>query len=429
LCLGALVQALAGNTDDVPIVGGNFVMKWVKDIPVPNKPGFAQFPPEFPEQLVLTSFNPAPKIFGGKNAVYMLNFTEGASGEALELPGSTDIDWPNAATGVEASVFGFPALVIGGGFLVPGHSKGGIFVMEASPSPKKLDHPVKITKDIPGSLTEASWFYHFGYLVDMNGDGLQDIVTSRCQFGVLPISHKQGELVWLEQPAAEPLSGKAWKEHTLTPGPDFLFCVHPNSKDAATLALVAPEYLEQKVVYYYMKDGVMQSRVLDEQSGPGFACSWADLNNDGHLDLLVTNHLNQNGSVYAYSFDDDDLVTAKVDRHVLAGNFSAIDTKTGTASPGDAFAFHPKVDAKHEKPHIFLSGDNSNEIFVLVPKSTKTGDWTYTTQKLADVNADVGRPAIADTDHDGFADVYVPAFDRNVLVHYEFSSAASVLVV
>ena len=34
-----------------------------------------------------------------------------------------------------------------------------------------------------------------------------------------------------------------------------------------------------QVVYWFMKNGTMKSRELDSSMGPGFSCSWEDLNN------------------------------------------------------------------------------------------------------------------------------------------------------
>merc|ERR1711957_279831 len=169
--------------------------------------------------------------------------------------------------------------------------------------------------------------------------------------------------------------------------------------------------------------GKLESRVIDDESGPGFGCSWEDLNGDGRLELLATNHMNQGGSVFVYTFDSDDVATAGVTKHVIATGFNAATNKSGTASPGDAEAFYPSKDHSG-KPYIFVSGDNSNSIFVLVPSSEDQGDWSYTTKKLGDIGADVGRPSIADTDGDGFADVYVPAYDNNVVMHFKFGPAA-----
>jgi len=412
LAAGPLAPGARGA---LPLPGGKFSLNWVENISVPLHPGYAEMPPELNGELFVTSFEATP--FFGKNALYHYDKKAGMQ----MLPGSDKMNWPNDITGADSSVFGFPTVIVGSGFLVPSHTTGAIWVFEASAHPEHLPGPVKVTKDKAGYKPDSGWFYHYAYLVDMNGDGKLDILTSRCEYGVWPFSEKRGELVWLQQPDAQPLSGEPWVEHNLTEGPDFLFCVQPGSK---TLALAAPEYINKRIVYYFMHEGELKSRVLDADSGPGFSCSWADLDGDGRLELLATNHVNQNGSVYAYSFDGDDFSTAAVSRHVLATGFSAATKSQGTASPGDALAFHPSSNDKG-RPHIFVSGDNSNSIFMLSPTSEEVGTWTYTKQPIAYLGADIGRPAIRDTDGDGFADIYVPAYDNNVLVHYSFRGAAN----
>ena len=289
------------------------------------------------------------------------------------------------------------------------------------------------------------------------------MLTARCEYGVWPWDKKQGELVWLKQPAKDALNGqplgveswkrlfkspigptseniptekyrapgelqsfsgpsnltlsRPWEERELGPGPDFLFCVHPNS---SRLSLVAPEFVSGRVVYWYMQeDGSMRSRLLDDTIGPGFSCSWVDLNADGHLDLLVTNHAAENGSVFAYSFSSEDIVTAGVSRHVLATGFTPAKIDKGKASPGDAMAFQPQTNLTG-KPHIFVSGDNSNSIFLLTPKSKDPANWTYMLEQVQDFGADIGRPSIGDVDGNGFADIFVPLYDAKKIVHYEF---------
>jgi len=399
-----------------PIPGSKYLLNWAENISVPLHPGYTELPKEIPGHMVVTSFEATP--FFGKNAVYLYNFASQSAG-LQQLPGSEQLNWPNAVTGLDASIFGFPAMSIGSGFLVPSHTTGGVWILEASVEPKHIKTPVKITKDKFDLKPDSGWFYHLAVPIDMNGDGRMDFLTARCQYGVWPWSNKQGELLWLEHPASDALSGQPWTEHHLADGPDFLFAVQPGTSE---LALAAPEFVGQQLVYYFMEHGMLKNRILDSKSGPGFSCSWVDLNGDGRLDLLATNHLNQNGSVFAYEFDSDDFRTAAVKRHQLAGGFNAATTSKGTASPGDAVAFQPKI-TEIGKPHVFLSGDNSNSIFILVPASQDPSQWQYKTTQLAYLGADIGRPSIGDTDGDGFADVYIPAFDNNALVHYKFTSA------
>merc|ERR1712194_715930 len=71
------------------------------------------------------------------------------------------------------------------------------------------------------------------------------------------------------------------------------------------------------------------------------------------------------------------------------------------------------------KPYVFVSGDNSNSIFCLVPNSEAASDWTYTKVELAFLGADIGRASIADTDGDGFVEIYVPAYDNDVIAVFK----------
>jgi len=393
--------------------GHEFELDLKESISMPIPPGFTALSPQLPGKLVVTSFEATP--FVGKNGVFLVDVGS-HSGPAQELPGSGQINWPNSITTLNASVFGFAAVAVGNGFLVPTHTTGGVYVMEASTQPSTLQEPVKISKDMSG------WFYHQAHFVDMDGDGLLDVLTARCEYAVWPWAKKRGELVWLKQPAKDALAGPPWEEHELGPGPDFLFCVHPNS---SRLALVAPEFVSGRVVYWFMQqNGTMSSRLLDDTIGPGFSCSWTDLNADGHLDLLVTNHAAVNGSVFAYSFSSDDIASAQITRHVLATGFTPAKIDKGKASPGDALAFQPQINST-EKPYIFVSGDNSNSIFLLTPVSKDQSDWTYSLEEVQDFGADIGRPSIGDVDGNGFADIFVPVYDSKRVVHYEFRRARS----
>jgi len=291
--------------------------------------------------------------------------------------------------------------------------------------------PVKITKDLNTWRPDSGWFYHQGVLVDMNGDGLLDIVTSRCAYSVEPWNPKQGKLVWLEQPASGALSGIAWTEHVMQDGPDFLFELAPKSVSGADFGACAAEYIGERLSYVYgsEKDGY-STRVVDPELGHGFGCTWFDLNGDGKQDLLATNHLNQNGSVFAYTWDGDLADSSTViHKHVLATGFSAVSTAQGTASPGDAIPFYATTASTDAKPLLLVSADNGNYLCVLVPDAPKDPlDWTYTKQMIEYIGADVGRPAIGDVDGDGYNELFVPAYDLGQVVHFKIKSAKTAAV-
>ena len=50
--------------------------------------------------------------------------------ESVELDtGKTNFKWPNNAQVVPKEVFGYRAIVVPDGFLVPGHKDGGVYVV------------------------------------------------------------------------------------------------------------------------------------------------------------------------------------------------------------------------------------------------------------------------------------------------------------
>jgi len=103
------VMALSAS---IPIHGGKYTMNWISNITVPLHPGFAQLPES--NSLIVTTFEGTP--FVGKHGVFMMDPTTPGS-KFVMLPGSDNIDWPNAVTTVDSSVFGFPAIILGNGFL------------------------------------------------------------------------------------------------------------------------------------------------------------------------------------------------------------------------------------------------------------------------------------------------------------------------
>ena len=107
---------------------------------------------------------------------------------------------------VPYDVFNQRAIVIPDGFLVPGHSNGGVYVVT-------MDETDIETADTSYHISteENGFFYHMGEWVDLNNDGRKDFITARSN-----AKAGEGQLVWFEHP--EEGLGGTWTEHVVCTG-------------------------------------------------------------------------------------------------------------------------------------------------------------------------------------------------------------------
>ncbi len=83
-------------------------------------------------------------------------------------------EWPNNVQVVPRDVFGQRAIAVPDGFLVPGKTHGGIYVVLMDES--DITQTVSTTKI---STEKKGFYYHIGEWVDLNGDGRKDYLTAR----------------------------------------------------------------------------------------------------------------------------------------------------------------------------------------------------------------------------------------------------------
>ena len=194
---------------------------------------------------------------------------------------------PNNAKVVPDDVFsGVNAIMVPDGFVIPGHRNGGVYIMvQDSQDITKTTKTVKITNNIDGT------WYHTGNWVDMNGDGRKDLLIARTNAKAQ--REGDGELLWLEHPAADALDGSAWTEHVITTGPDVWTSIDTMAAYPGELIVWSAQFFDETVSVHRVSltDGSMiGSRVIDDNTIAmegykvmrGFKFHPVDLNGDGN---------------------------------------------------------------------------------------------------------------------------------------------------
>ena len=335
--------------------------------------------------LLVTSFRPF-----GKDSVYIVDPTTGDFQSGL-----VRATWPNELKQVPASAFSARLWSVAGGFLVPGKNRGAITLTDLN--------------GIQSVLTATrgkKWFYHQVEWVDVNQDGLLDILTARAHKPI--IGKHRTELIWLENPGGAWNSQSPWQEHIITQGPGVHFQLLDTNP--SSLTIVASEFFNEKlsIVRRQRASGDWERMIIDEGLGKAFDVEIVDLNKDGIVDLLVSNHQNDTkAGIFAYEGTGN---FNNWKKHTLVSGIVSRQGGPGAGSPGSAFAFYPTSEFELGLPWIVAGGDASQHLHILRP----TGEqWSYTHHELLPTDSTVGQVATADVDGDGITEIFVPAYDKN----------------
>lgn len=200
----SLILALANATADVTSTSmGHFSLKNAAFPSVAQFNGSERF-------LLCSSFGAlssgAIYVVPGLEAAVQNNTVSKLVAKELKTP---SFEWPNNVATIPEDVFGYRAIVVPDGFLVPGKSNGGVYIVTMDATDITL-----ATGTFKISPKEDGYFYHMGEWIDMNGDGRKDFVTAKSN-----AKAGGGKLVWFEHPAAG-LTSATWTEHVVTSGPD-----------------------------------------------------------------------------------------------------------------------------------------------------------------------------------------------------------------
>ncbi|MCX6128834.1 MAG: VCBS repeat-containing protein [Proteobacteria bacterium] len=373
------------------------IAKQVGSISVAN-PAFLSMldgPESASKELIISTF----QVFG-TSTVSRLSMTEQSLGQISKMqakPITTSVNWPNDVTAVPKEIFGEHYVAIGSGFLTPGSNTGAVNI--ANIFTGEIFPIIPVKKD---------YFYHRVLFADINGDGRIDAITARAKKSMFGSS--DGEILWLEQPADKIKS--VWKEHLIAKGPDVHFVLQDLDNDG-NVEIISAEFFSKKLSVQWQEAGVWQSKVIDATVGSAFDLEVSDLNGDGKLDLLVSNHEStEKASIFAYEIPAD-FKTAAWTRHTLLSNIKTEKGGFNQAAPGSAFAVQPTPASPQKKPWIIAGGDGSTKVHRLVASSDDPNNWNYVEDLIFNGESTIGQLSFSDIDGDGRLELFVPAYDDN----------------
>ncbi|NNL36315.1 MAG: VCBS repeat-containing protein [Silicimonas sp.] len=345
----------------------------------------------------------------------------------------TDLDgvprqvWPNETSRVPDGVVPFEAIVSPQGFLSTPRA-GRISLINLS-DPGRTEYIVDQSTLVPprckpGSEDNQPWFYHDARFIDMDDDGLRDLVTVRSSFlaGRGAFCPPSGQLVWFRNPGDELDKDTEWDEHILVDvaprpgGPEVNMNAHDFDGDGVPEIVASHFFKYDAITIYGAPEGkrwsdidpvngpfVRQKDIMRGQGDP-FAVEIVDLNRDGRVDVLTSNHQGDQcfkvtkteilGRALAIEqpadgelFESDWTVHVIKDDIRATPTFPAPERGPGRLAPNRAFAFWPRRAMQgNAKPWIVLGGDEAAKVWMLQPESESPDDWRYRSAVIFDIN-------------------------------------------
>ncbi len=352
-------------------------------------------------------------------------------------PGAPNtMNWPNDAIRMPDGMVPFEAVAIPQGFhpaIPPGRLS---FINLDDPGLQEyIVH--QSTGGPPGGSCDSSSnvskprFYHDLEFVDMDGDGFLDIATVRSSFKVAgygSICFFTGELVWFRNPGAALSPTVEWDEHMLVgypvtgTGPDISIESYDFENDGIPELIGGSFFMSGGFVRVYGAPAGLPWTAVDQVNGPVvrvgniaagaqgkvFDIQVADLNLDGKVEVLASNHQPDNcfavtqdaipGRINAYEQPvSGNIFGGGWVRRTLKDNirpnptFPAPTAGPGRLAPGPAKAFVPVRGLQGAvKPWIMVAGDEASKVWLLTPKSPSKTNWEYQSAVVFDINDTYG---------------------------------------
>lgn len=339
--------------------------------------------------------------------------------------------WPNETDRVPTGVVPFEAVVVPGGFLSA--DKPGRFTLVDVSDPARREYVVADAGTAmpdcrDGVVRNEQWYYHQALFHDMDGDGLQDIITARASFK--PFLHRcppTGELIWFRNPGAALDAAQPWEVRVLIGlpkdrnGPEVNLDLADLDGDGVPEIIATHFFTSDQITIVgapagrpwsaLAADPALQPRRQVVMTGQGrpFAVEAIDLDMDGRPEILTSNHQGDGcfdvtrdaipGRVLALLPPADGRIfesawTAQVLKDDIRPHPTVPDPARGPGrlAPNRAIAFWPQRSMEgRERPWIVVGGDEASKVWVLRPVAPRAaGDWRYTSHVIFDINEHYG---------------------------------------
>ena len=370
-----------------------------------------------------------------------------------------EIVWPNESVRAPSNMFHgiVDAVVIPQGFLST-QRPGRLTAVDITTGTEYIIHQSTLQVGVPPTFPipdpeNSPRFYHRALFIDIDGDNALDIVTVRSGFLPGQVVHPpKGELVWFKNPGTALDPNIPWEETVLFGGiqvdflgPDIHLASYDFENDGVPEIIAthffsafapmgppgpgSPPIQNGKITIYGTPQGQDWSQVdqfstlrqkdISVDQGFPFEIEIVDLNRDGKVDILATNHQPDQcsqttsnptlGKVYAYEqptsgniFDEtEDWIL-----HVLLDDIkpqpSLLPARPpGRLAPGAAQSFYPLRamekqngnGANNHRPWIVVGGDEAGKVWILEPTNNQKASWEYKVSVIFDINDFYGENA------------------------------------
>ena len=164
---------------------------------------------------------------------------------------------------------------------------------------------------------------------------------------------KEGELLYLYR---KNTNRYKWYAQKIVNGQMYIFELHDFDNDGEQ-EIICTEFFNKRLTMPKMVDGEWEYSIIDDTVGEAFDVQIADLDQNGSVELLVTNHENdEKAAVFVYTVNTDSGI--EFTRHTILEGIETKQGGIGSASPGKAEAF--VADSNNPtKPWVLVNGDGS----------------------------------------------------------------------